>query len=541
MDRIRSRAAAALITFGLAGTAACSAEPSLPPSDVGASSDVIPDEGPLGSEQAESLAPDDANDEDTSDIALVTVDVTAPSQPFDRRLLGTNLPAWIGPDRLADPLFIEAAVESGTSLVRMPGGSWSNAYDWSACELRDSERCFFTDSARPTDFIDFLQATGLAGSWTVSINESAQSAAAAVAFFNGDVGDDRQIGVDRYGADWRTVGSWAQLRADGGNPDPIGIDLWEVGNEVYGGKPESGGDECASFGWEDVWTCDGTEYTVGDAEHDGYLAIRSAMRAVDPEISVGAVGVGDPAGWTGWGDEVIAAAGGDLDYYVVHQYGFDSSPDPQDAVDRPAEMWPAIFSDLGDALPVSVPVAVTEYNLVAFEGGDTEQSMTQAMSALFLADSIGQLAVSGATIANQWNLANGTTASGTDYGLISLADGSTFPAYFAMQEWSRVGSELLDATIDGPTDDLRVYATRHEDGRLTLVAVNVGGADMVVEFDVIGGMEGAAVTTGGYSTDDLRSTQMAEIPDVQSTIADGTVQVQIPAWSIMTIEVASDG
>jgi hypothetical protein len=74
--------------------------------------------------------------------------------------------------------------------------------------------------------------------WTLSANATAQSAAAAVAFFNGDVGDDRVIGIDRQGVDWGTVGSWAALRERGGNAEPHRIALWEFGNEVYGGRPD---------------------------------------------------------------------------------------------------------------------------------------------------------------------------------------------------------------------------------------------------------------------------------------------------------------
>ena len=348
--------------------------------------------------------------------------------PFDRRLLGTNVPAWIGPERLADPEFQAATKESGVSLLRMPGGSWSNSYDWAGCEVGDADRCYFVGSARPTDFIDFMQATDLPGMWTVSINQTAQSAAAAVAFFNGEVDDERVIGIDRNGVDWGTVGSWAGLRELGGNADPQRIELWEVGNEVYGGRPESGGDQCASFGWEDVWTCDGSEYISGDDDHDGYLAIRAAMLDVDPSIEVGAVGVGDPAGWSDWGNEVIDGAGEDLDFYVVHAYGFDGSPDGESAVRRPGELWPEIVRDVRTTLDPTIPIAVTEYNLVSFEAGDTEQTMTKAMNALYIADTIGQLAVNGVEIANQWNLANGTTGSGTDYGMISLDDGSRVPA-----------------------------------------------------------------------------------------------------------------
>ena len=61
---------------------------------------------------------------------------------------------------------------------------------------------------------------------------------------------------------------------------------------------------------------------------------------------------------------------------------------------------------------------MTEHNLVVFLDGDNEQLMTKAVNAFYLAETIGQMATNGVTIANQWNLANGRGANGTDYGLI---------------------------------------------------------------------------------------------------------------------------
>jgi hypothetical protein len=476
---------------------------------------------------------DQPNQSGSPDTADILVDVDGPSKPFDRRLLGTNVPAWIGPERLADPEFQAATKESGVSLVRMPGGSWSNSYDWAGCEAGDAERCYFVGSARPSDFIDFMQATDLPGMWTLSANGTAQSAAAAVAFFNGDVGDDRIIGVDREGVDWGTVGSWAALRERGGNRDPHRIELWEFGNEVFGGKPESGGDQCANFGWEDVWTCDGVEYVTGDGEHDGYLAVRAAMLEVDPTIEVGAVGVGDPTGWSDWGSEVIEQAGDDLDFYVVHSYGFDESPSADDAVRRPSTLWPQTMASVREHLAEDVPVAVTEYNLVSFEAGDTEQTMTKAMNALFVADTIGQLAVSGVGIANQWNLANGTTASGTDYGMISLEDGSRFPQYEAMELWGRVGSELLVTEVSD--DALRGYATRHEDGRLTLLVLNLSDEESTRTIRLSGADVSGEVEMVSQWTDDLAGATMSS--DSTTVLAsDGESTVTLPAWSVNAIE-----
>ena len=431
---------------------------------------------------------------------------------------------------------MSATIESGVELLRMPGGSWSNSYDWAGCEAADPERCYFIGSARPTDFIDFMRATGLPGMWTLSVNATAQSAAAAVAFFNGDADDDRVIGGDRNGIDWGTVGSWASLREAGGNTDPHPISLWEFGHEVFGGRPESGGDQCAGFGWEDVWTCDGVDYVLGDDDHDGYVAVREAMLEVDPSIEVGAVGVGDSSSWSDWGNEVIRSAGADLDFYVVHAYGFDESPDGDAAVRRPSRLWPQTMSDLREVLAGDVPVAVTEYNLVSFEAGDTERTMTQAMNALYLADTIGQLAVGGVEIANQWNLANGTTQSGTDYGMISLDDGSFFPQYEAMSMWSRAGSQLVPVEVSD--EDLRAYATRHADGRLTMVVLNLSGAESERTLRLSGSTASVDGELVSAWTDDLAATTMSR-ESAPFRVAGGRSTVTLPPWSVNVLELAA--
>ncbi len=544
-------ASLSIVALACGGESLPAADPSSTSSDAPATGDARDDTGagatddPAGDEphvepDAEpSTEPSD--DEQPTDAIAVPVRIADAESavPFDRRLLGTNLPAWLGPQRLRDPGFQQLAAESGATVMRMPGGSWSNAYDWAGCELDDEERCFWPWAARPTDFAAFLDATELDGMWTVSINHTAQSAAAAVAFFNGSVDDGRRLGVDRDGVDWGTVGEWARLRRDNGHPEPVGIALWEVGNEVYAGKPESGGDQCASFGWETVWTCDGATYVRGDADHDGYLAIREAMRAVDPTISVGAVGVPDPGGWSNWGGEVVDEAGDALDFYVVHQYGFDSSPSITDALERPAERWPQVVDAVREVLDADVPIAVTEYNLVAVETRDDDQTMTRAVNALYLADSIGQLARGGVTVANQWNFANGQAANGTDYGLVHADDQTTYPQYDAMAIWGRARSTLLDATVDDET--VRVYPTVDDDGDATVVVVNLGADTIALELDVAGSpLERATPVSLTTAFADDPSAQVMSTEAVELAASDsGTLGVELRPWSISAIELTS--
>ncbi|NTU77970.1 MAG: alpha-L-arabinofuranosidase [Chloroflexales bacterium] len=416
------------------------------------------------------------------DGPAITIQAGEPARPFDRRLLGTNVPAWLGPDRLADKHFQDRTIALGAPLLRLPGGSWSNAYNWLACENGDQEACYWPWAARPTDFLNFLRATGSEGMWTVSFNSTAQEAAALVAFFNGAVDDEQPIGIDVRGVDWKTVGHWARLRAEHGNPEPLPIRLWEFGNEVYGGKAGAGA-ECADWGWEDVWTCDGAEYMQGSgsgADHrEGYLEFRAAMRSVDPEILVGAVGVDNPQDWSNWGNEVIGIAGDNLDFYVVHRYAFSQTPPSAEAVlDQPQRIWAEVIGSLHESFDRYAngrrsPIAVTEYNLTAFQDLDNDQLMRRAVNALFVADTIGQMAEQGVVIANQWNLANGRADNGTDYGLIDAQSGERSPQYYALALWGRFGSEMLPVSSTFPADTtLSVYAGRTADGALTVLAIN---------------------------------------------------------------------
>ena len=282
-----------------------------------------------------------------------------------------------------------------------------------------------------------------------------------------------------------------------------------------------------------MWTCDGAEYVAGDDGHDGFLAIHAAMLSVDPTIQVGAVGVGEPGEWSDWDAEVLEGAAGELDFYVIHAYGFDSSPSGESAVNRPSELWPGIVEGIRNDLGSAVPLAVTEYNLVSFEAGDSEQTMTKVMNALFLADTVGQLALQGVEIANQWNLANGTAESGTDYGMIRLDDGSRSPQYEAMSMWSRAGSELLPVTIEN--DVLRAYVTRHADGRLTALLLNLSGEEVASRIEVVNGTVGGTAEMESLWTADLSDTEFSTDTS-EVSVSDGRLSVTLPAWSMNMLE-----
>ena len=214
---------------------------------------------------------------------------------------------------------------------------------------------------------------------------------------------------------------------------------------------------------------------------DGYLEFRDRMRSVDPDIAVGAVGLPEGESWSAWGTKVIAGTGDLLDFYVIHHYGFGGEPDGGAALAVPQQAWPELMQSATATLVAenptrTVPIAITEYNMVVFQDADINRLMAWAINLLYIADTIGQMAENGVTIVTQWNLANGKAPNGTDYGLIDADTGARNPQYYVLALWTRFGDELLATDVGFETDtELSAYAGRAGDGTISILAINKTG------------------------------------------------------------------
>jgi hypothetical protein len=203
-------------------------------------------------------------------------------------------------------------------------------------------------------------------------------------------------------------------------------------------------------------------------------------------------------------------------------------------------MWPDVINDVRASLDDDVAVAVTEYNLVSGEAGDTAHAMKRAVNALYIADSIGQLIVSGVQIANQWNLANGTTESGTDYGMIAVEELTTFPQYDAMRLWSAIGESLLDTEGTLP-QTVHVYPSRHQDGRTSVILINLDDSDRSLDLELRSNEDPAG------SIESLRAAELdataliAGEPTSIDSGLDGQLRVRLPGYSLSLVELRPNG
>ncbi|MFD0331928.1 hypothetical protein ACFQZC_36630 [Streptacidiphilus monticola] len=184
--------------------------------------------------------------------ALATVPATA---------IGTNGSVY-------DAALTDAAVpgllkSAGTGLIRFPGGTSADTYDWK------NNSDVVSGNTWPTSFDQYatlLSQTGAQGMVTVNYGTG-----------------------DAVGATQSPAESGAQLAADwvryANVTHHYGIKYWEIGNEVYGNGTYGGS-------WEPDRHCaaGSSPTNCGPAVYaQNVKAYISAMKAVDPSIVVGVV------------------------------------------------------------------------------------------------------------------------------------------------------------------------------------------------------------------------------------------------------------
>ena len=223
--------------------------------------------------------------------------------------------ATLGGWRL-DVLVAARALRPG--ILRWPGGNFASAYHWQDGLGPRDRRPVRADPAwgalEPNDvgtdeFIALCRALGAEPYLCVNAGTGTpEEAAAWVEYCNGPA-------ESRYGA----------LRAAHGHAEPYGVRYWGVGNEIYGN-----------------WQCG---HVDDETYARRYLEFARAMRAVDPEIRLVAVGAQEYEA-PGWNDTVLAIAGNEIDYLSLHHYtpGYGPGELPGDHRPDHERLYPVVVA-----------------------------------------------------------------------------------------------------------------------------------------------------------------------------------------------------
>ena len=419
---------------------------------------------------------------------------------------GLNSAVW--DSQLNAPQTQDLLQQAGVQMLRYPGGSYGDIYNWQ-------------DNTAPggyvapgTDFDSFMGTVQKIGAQPILIANYG-------------------TGTPQEAAGWV---QYANITKG------YGVKYWEIGNEVYG-------DGYYGSDWEadDHASKSPATYAANVVQY------ASAMKAVDPSIKVGAV-LTLPGNWpdsvvaagdsADWNKTVLSDAGGAIDFVIVHWYPSPTSAasmltEPAQVAGELAQLRQEIDQYAGPDGP-DIQIAMTEVN----SGTDTD---TQP-DALFGADTYLTALENGVFTVDWWDTHNGPTAisaapdGATDYddwGILSSGTcvGSTceppvntpFPTYFAISMLSKTG-QPGDTMVNAGTDNSLVaaHAVRNANGDLSVMLINKDPVNSYqVNLDYAGFTPAAGAPTV-YSYGDEASGI--------TTAAQGSAASQmLPPYSIETV------
>ena len=436
----------------------------------------------------------------------VTVNATEGQGTIPSTAYGLNSAVWDG--QMNVPQVQGLLQQAGVKMLRYPGGSYGDEYNWQNNTVQNG----FV--APGTDFDSFMGTVQKIGAQPIIIANygtgTPQEAAAWVQYANVTKG--------------------------------YGVKYWEIGNELYGN---------GYYGSD--WEADNHASKSPATYAANVLQYASAMKAVDPSIKVGAV-LTLPGNWPDsvvasgdsgdWNQQVLAKAGSAIDFVIVHFYPASSLGTavltaPEQLAGELAQLRQEINQYAGANAP-NIAIAMTET--------DGNNYMDTQPGALYAADTYLTALENGVFTVDYWDTHNGLTSVSTapdgatdfgDEGVLSSAQcqGSTcepalntpFPSYFAISMLSKLG-QPGDTMIGAGTDQQMVtaHAVRNANGDLSVMLVNKDPANSYQVNLHYAGFTPAAAAPTVYTYGD-------EASSITSAAQGSSTSQTLPPYAIETI------
>ena len=503
----------------------------------------------------------------------VTVDTAKVRNYVAPRSMGMHTSVY--DNNLADPQIAEILRAAGITTLRYPGGGYADIYHWSthkSTKWRATEPADYGYLAAKADLGHFLQLVEqLRGTAIITVNYGSNlagtgggepaEAAAWVAYTNGSPSDQKVIGKDSTGYDWKTVAYWASLRAappldtdDGqnflriGHPAPFHILYWEVGNELFG----NGYYEKDKEGFEEdlhgPYDKDPKESANLRKKNRGALSPQAygknvvefvkAMKAVDSTIKIGAV-LNTPPMDNSWGPDwnpsVMKECGKAIDFVIVHWYTGNLLPPDWKTLDNPSylsapqrelpDMMAALlelFRKYSGENAQNMQLVVTEMGARPFA-----KQTNPHVDALFAADAYFSLMEDGAANIDWLELHKPSFLDDKN---------KPGPVYFALQMVHRL-AQINDSIVDSRSSQslLAVHAVLRKDGSLGLMLVNKDPKnDATVKVKISGAQLAAAGTRFDFGPKNQPNGYLTT--GAPATGLGNSFTLTVPAYSITDIQ-----
>jgi autotransporter-associated beta strand protein len=393
---------------------------------------------------------------------------------------------------------------SGVQMMRYPGGSYSDLYNWSLGT--GNEGAYIAANSGFGNFVHVLDQSSTTGMVTVNygsnttntIGGQPQEAAAWVAYANADpsifgTSKDISLGTDAAGVNWQTAGYWAKLRAStqaqyqtwataAGDYNPANaflaiahpasenVKYWEIGNEIGGNgysgvqweydlhAPYNNGNTSDNTGRKGNPLLSPTAYATN------LIQFSTLMKQVDPTIKIGA---GFAASVNNSGDQaILQTAGNYIDFGIIHWY--------------PSGALPGVVTTGSGSLPTEVAnlrTDVKNYTTKGYNG--LEVTVTEfgygnptprIQNALFAADSYATGFENGVKNMDFQEMSASQFLGDSN----PLTPGEVYYAAQMVSKFAGTGDTFVGTAYSDSS--LRVHADKKADGSVSLLFINDGAS-----------------------------------------------------------------
>ena len=418
----------------------------------------------------------------------VTTYATDTLGKISKYIFGNAVAVWLG-QNVNNPTMVKYLNLLSPSLIRFPGGSWSDYYFWKGYpgDLPDSvpdgtTYNYTTGSYKkikfypqfgqnqpltPDGYYDLRKKTGSKGLITIN------------------------YAYARYGQSEHPVQQAAHLAADWVRYDNGRTKFWEIGNEN-------------SAPWEVGWLIDTSQnkdnqppLVSGDLYGKHFKVFADSMRAAAAELGdtiyIGGIVIESsstywiPAAKT-WNKEFFSQVGDSVDFYVIHDYFGSGAKTLKGQIDNGRTELNSDLSfvrqDIARYNAANKPIALTEWNLDTQNGlSSAEASSANGMQAVTL---FSEMAKHGMGMSCRWLIANWETN-----GMFYFGNNSSIPLWnprpaffyiYYLQKFTGDHSIAANINPNQTYNDILVYASMFSNGNQGIILVNKGSSDQIVQF-----------------------------------------------------------
>ncbi|AFN74880.1 alpha-L-arabinofuranosidase-like protein [Melioribacter roseus P3M-2] len=489
-----------------------------------------------------------------ADVA-VTIAMTDTIGKISKYIFGNALAVWIGNDPIYDNVFVNQVKKLAPTLIRYPGGSWSDIFFWNGIAKNVPPTVW---DGTQNKWVEFTPQLGK-NSWPTTIDNYYR--------LREEVSTQGLItinyGYARYGTGDDPVAEAAHLAADWVRYDAGRTKFWEIGNE--NGGP-----------WEAGWKIDTALNKDGQPEIiSGELygkhfkifvdSMKAAAAEIGTEIYIGGqilhfdgTNSWNPVDRT-WNAGFFKEGAEAADFYVIHNY-FGQTKNAKSLLDVASSEVKKniefILKDIPAKNAPFKPVALTEYNMNS-AGGEPDLPKTSIINGMQSVILFNELIKYNFGMSARWLLANwesdGMFYRGNNKSIQAWNPRPDFYYIYFLKKF--VGDHSIKNEVKGNSQVL-AYSSSFGSGHIGVVIVNKSTAAQTVKiypaeygvgnkyyvYSLTGGTDNGEFSqyvyvNGEYGPTDKAQGPLAVLDDIPAMAyeVEDEIKVESPARSVQFI------